>query len=65
MSETPVTYPVVLNSRVVNLIAAVLLTILALLLFTSVRQESQTFDESTPPLRRLRVLEARRLRQKS
>ena len=47
MSEMPVSYPVVLNSRVVNLIAAVLLTTLALLLFTSVRQESQTFDEST------------------
>ena len=47
MSETPISYPVALNSRLVNLIAAGLLAILALLLFTSVRQESQTFDEST------------------
>jgi 4-amino-4-deoxy-L-arabinose transferase-like glycosyltransferase len=47
MSETPVSYPVVLNSRIINLMAVALLAILALLLFTSVRQESQTFDEST------------------
>ena len=47
MSEKPVPYSAVLNSRRINLMAVVLLAILALLLFTSVRQQSQTFDEST------------------
>ena len=34
------------SQRTSHLIAAGLLTLLAALLFTSVRQESQTFDES-------------------
>jgi 4-amino-4-deoxy-L-arabinose transferase-like glycosyltransferase len=47
MSETPVSSPAILNSRITNLIAVALLTLLAFLLFASVRQQSQTFDESS------------------
>jgi 4-amino-4-deoxy-L-arabinose transferase-like glycosyltransferase len=47
MPEAPALHPPALTPRITNLIAAVLLAIMAILLVTSVRQQSQTFDEST------------------
>jgi hypothetical protein len=46
MPEPPVLQPPALTPRLTNLIAAILLAIMAILLVTSVRQQSQTFDES-------------------
>src|SRR6516162_5976733 len=39
--------PLTLNSGLANIIAIALLAVMAVLLVSSVRQESQTFDEST------------------
>jgi 4-amino-4-deoxy-L-arabinose transferase-like glycosyltransferase len=47
MPEAPALHPPALTPRITNLIAAILLAIMAILLVTSVRQQSQTFDEST------------------
>jgi 4-amino-4-deoxy-L-arabinose transferase-like glycosyltransferase len=47
MSEIQIAHPAIFSRRITNLIAAVLLAIFATLLISSVRQESQTFDEST------------------
>ena len=47
MPEPPALHPPALAPRITNLIAAALLAIMAILLVTSVRQQSQTFDEST------------------
>jgi hypothetical protein len=47
MPETLPPTPTRLNARTTYLIAAALLALLTVLLVTSVRQESQTFDEST------------------
>jgi len=47
MPEPPVLQPPALTPRITNLIAAILLAVMAILLVTSVRQQSQTFDEST------------------
>ena len=47
MPESPALQPPALTPRITNLIAAILLAIMAILLVTSVRQQSQTFDEST------------------
>jgi 4-amino-4-deoxy-L-arabinose transferase-like glycosyltransferase len=46
MPESPALQPPALTPRITNLIAATLLAIMAILLVTSVRQQSQTFDES-------------------
>src|SRR5882757_716656 len=47
MPESPALQPPALTPRITNLIAAILLAVMAILLVTSVRQQSQTFDEST------------------
>jgi 4-amino-4-deoxy-L-arabinose transferase-like glycosyltransferase len=47
MPEPSALQPPALTPRITNLIAAILLAIMAILLVTSVRQQSQTFDEST------------------
>jgi hypothetical protein len=47
MPESPALQPPALTPRITNLLAAILLAIMAILLVTSVRQQSQTFDEST------------------
>ena len=47
MPGTPALRQSPLTPRVANFIAALLLAIMAILLVTSVRQQSQTFDEST------------------
>jgi 4-amino-4-deoxy-L-arabinose transferase-like glycosyltransferase len=47
MPEPPAPHPSPLTRRITNLIAVTLLAIMAILLVTSVRQQSQTFDEST------------------
>jgi dolichyl-phosphate-mannose--protein O-mannosyl transferase len=47
MPEPPALHPPAPSPRITNLIAAILLAIMAILLVTSVRQQSQTFDEST------------------
>jgi hypothetical protein len=47
MPEPPVRQSPALTPRITNLIAAILLAIMAILLVASVRQQSQTFDEST------------------
>src|SRR5260370_3155933 len=47
MPEPPVLQPPALTPRITNLIAAILLAVMAILLVTFVRQQSQTFDEST------------------
>jgi hypothetical protein len=45
--DSPIPQPTILGYRAANFIAAALLAILAVLLVTSERQQSQTFDEST------------------
>src|SRR5271169_5656373 len=47
MPDSPALQPILPSSRAANFIAAALLAILAVLLVTSERQQSQTFDEST------------------
>jgi 4-amino-4-deoxy-L-arabinose transferase-like glycosyltransferase len=47
MPEPPALHPPAPTPRITNLIAAILLAIMAILLVSSVRQQSQTFDEST------------------
>jgi 4-amino-4-deoxy-L-arabinose transferase-like glycosyltransferase len=47
MPEPPALHPPAPTPRITNLIAAILLAIMAILLLASVRQQSQTFDEST------------------
>ncbi len=47
MPEPPALHSPAPTPRITNLIAAILLAIMAILLVTSVRQQSQTFDEST------------------
>ena len=47
MSELNIERPMVVSRRAANAIAALLLIIFAALLVSSVRQESQTYDEST------------------
>lgn len=47
MPDSPLPQPTILGRRAANFIAAALLAILAVLLITSERQQSQTFDEST------------------
>ncbi len=47
MPEPPALHSPALTPRITNLIAATLLAIMAILLVTSTRQQSQTFDEST------------------
>jgi hypothetical protein len=47
MPDSPIPQPTILSHRAANFIAAALLAILAVLLVTSERQQSQTFDEST------------------
>jgi 4-amino-4-deoxy-L-arabinose transferase-like glycosyltransferase len=47
MPDSPVPQPTILSHQAANFIAAALLAIMATLLVTSVRQQSQTFDEST------------------
>jgi hypothetical protein len=47
MPDSPIPQPTILGHRAANFIAAALLAILAVLLVTSERQQSQTFDEST------------------
>src|SRR5438874_13561114 len=47
MPEPPALPPPALTPRITNFIAAILLAIMAILLVTSVHQQSQTFDEST------------------
>jgi 4-amino-4-deoxy-L-arabinose transferase-like glycosyltransferase len=47
MPDSPIPQPTILGHRAANFIAAALLAILAILLVTSERQQSQTFDEST------------------
>src|SRR5258708_28304324 len=47
MPESPALQPPAPTPRIINFIAALLLAIMAILLVTSVRQQSQTFDEST------------------
>ncbi|HEY6377027.1 MAG TPA: phospholipid carrier-dependent glycosyltransferase [Edaphobacter sp.] len=47
MSVARIPEPFTLSSRVVNIIALALLALMAVILVSSVRQQSQTFDEST------------------
>jgi 4-amino-4-deoxy-L-arabinose transferase-like glycosyltransferase len=47
MLESPDSSPEILSRRAANAVAIALLAVFAVLLLTSVRQQSQTFDEST------------------